>query len=136
MRSLHEIEGFVYNLVKLRMISYLVDHIKGNISGLIQAHLEGTPLDEPLLEAMELRIELPSVRGTWVIESEGEHALVYCTDVGALTTRGQLVRMVLFPTSVHFKYVDQLPVVSQLKGSEMVFVGDGLWGKVDSDPAF
>lgn len=52
--------------------------------------------------------------GTCVIESEGEdgHALIYCTDVGALTTRGQLVRMVLFPTAVRFKYLDQLPIVS------------------------
>ena len=51
--------------------------------------------------------------GTCVIESEGEdgHALIYCTDVGALTTRGQLVRMVLFPTAVRFKYLDQLPIV-------------------------
>ena len=49
-----------------------------------------------------------------MIESEGEdgHALIYCTDVGALTTRGQLVRMVLFPTAVRFKYMDQLPIAS------------------------
>ncbi|CAE8657758.1 unnamed protein product, partial [Polarella glacialis] len=33
------------------------------------------------------------------------------TNIGALTTRGQLIRMVLFPASVKFKYNDQLPVV-------------------------
>lgn len=64
------------------------------------------------VESYDIRVKSNKVyAGTWVIESENEHALVYCTDVGALTTRGQLVRMVLFPTSVHFKYVDQLPVV-------------------------
>eukprot|EP00435_Cladocopium_sp_Y103_P035422 s1144_g9.t1 len=64
------------------------------------------------VESYDIRVKSNKVyAGTWVIESEDDHALVYCTDVGALTTRGQLVRMVLFPTSVHFKYVDQLPVV-------------------------
>ena len=104
------------------------------MSGLIQGHLEGTPLTHqwmiPRSHGNSHRTSaMRSSPGTWVIESENEHALVYCTDVGALTTRGQLVRMVLFPTSVHFKYVDQLPVVSQLKRSEAFFlrwtVGEG-----------
>jgi len=38
-------------------------------------------------------------------------AIMIAMSVGALTTRGQLVRMVLFPTSVRFKYTDQLPIV-------------------------
>ena len=100
MRNLHEMDGFVCNLVKLGMVYYGLSFggpHKGN-------HL--------WLDSSWMKRSSP---GTWVIESENEHALVYCTDVGALTTRGQLVRMVLFPTSVHFKYVDQLPVVSQLK---------------------
>ncbi|CAJ1382268.1 unnamed protein product [Effrenium voratum] len=52
--------------------------------------------------------------GTLALESTGPgdgKALLYCTNVGALTTRGQLVRMVLFPASVKFKYNDQLPIV-------------------------
>ena len=54
--------------------------------------------------------------GTRVIESRGEKengglALIYCTEVGARTARGELVRMVLFPSSVKFKYTDQLPLV-------------------------
>jgi len=57
--------------------------------------------------------------GTRIIESRGEtehggFALLYCTDVGARTTRGELVRMVLFPSSVKFKYNDQLPTVYAL----------------------
>lgn len=42
--------------------------------------------------------------------SEGQ-AVMVATSVGALTTRGQLVRMVLFPTSVRFRYTDQMPIV-------------------------
>jgi len=42
--------------------------------------------------------------------SDGK-ALMVATSVGALTTRGQLVRMVLFPTSVRFRYNDQMPIV-------------------------
>lgn len=52
--------------------------------------------------------------GTLALESTGPaegKAMLYCTNVGALTTRGQLVRMVLFPASVKFKYNDQLPMV-------------------------
>lgn len=52
--------------------------------------------------------------GTGCLQStgpEGGKALMVATAVGALTTRGQLVRMVLFPTSVRFKYNDQLPKV-------------------------
>ncbi|CAE7226903.1 ATP13A3 [Symbiodinium sp. CCMP2456] len=57
--------------------------------------------------------------GTRIIESRGEtehggFALLYCTEVGARTTRGELVRMVLFPSSVKFKYNDQLPTVYAL----------------------
>jgi len=52
--------------------------------------------------------------GTLCLESTGPEegkALMIATAVGALTTRGQLVRMVLFPTSVRFKYNDQMPTV-------------------------
>lgn len=52
--------------------------------------------------------------GTLALESTGPaegKSILYCTNVGALTTRGQLVRMVLFPASVKFKYNDQLPIV-------------------------
>jgi cation-transporting ATPase 13A3/4/5 len=52
--------------------------------------------------------------GTKVLQSNGPEngkAVLIATAVGALTTRGQLVRMVLFPTSVRFKYIDQLPYV-------------------------
>ncbi|CAK0899727.1 unnamed protein product [Prorocentrum cordatum] len=52
--------------------------------------------------------------GTKVLQSNGPasgKAVMIATAVGALTTRGQLVRMVLFPTSVRFKYLDQLPYV-------------------------
>eukprot|EP00931_Biecheleriopsis_adriatica_P039456 TRINITY_DN22565_c0_g1_i1.p1 TRINITY_DN22565_c0_g1~~TRINITY_DN22565_c0_g1_i1.p1 ORF type:complete len:1348 (+),score=245.05 TRINITY_DN22565_c0_g1_i1:60-4046(+) len=52
--------------------------------------------------------------GTLALEStspDGGKSQILCTNVGALTTRGQLVRMVLFPASVKFKYNDQLPIV-------------------------
>jgi len=54
--------------------------------------------------------------GTLALESTGPQSssgksVLLCTNVGALTTRGQLVRMVLFPASVKFKYNDQLPTV-------------------------
>lgn len=52
--------------------------------------------------------------GTLALESTGPgegKSILYCTNIGALTTRGQLVRMVLFPASVKFKYNDQLPIV-------------------------
>lgn len=52
--------------------------------------------------------------GTLSLESTGQHQGKSCmvvTNIGALTTRGQLVRMVLFPSSVRFKYLDQLPIV-------------------------
>ncbi|KAF4660640.1 hypothetical protein FOL47_007062, partial [Perkinsus chesapeaki] len=39
------------------------------------------------------------------------HAVMVVTAVGGLTTKGQLVRMVMFPQSVRFKYHDQLPIV-------------------------
>jgi len=51
--------------------------------------------------------------GTLALESTGQwgKSLMLATNIGALTTRGQLIRMVLFPASVKFKYNDQLPVV-------------------------
>lgn len=52
--------------------------------------------------------------GTLVLQSAGPaggKAVIIATAVGALTTRGQLIRMVLFPSSVRFKYNDQLPLV-------------------------
>mmetsp|Transcript_94359 Transcript_94359/g.197097 ORF Transcript_94359/g.197097 Transcript_94359/m.197097 type:complete len:1298 (-) Transcript_94359:217-4110(-) len=63
--------------------------------------------------------------GTACLESSGPHdnkALLIATAVGALTTRGQLVRMVLFPTSVRFKYNDQLPKVYMLLSCYMVIL--------------
>ena len=57
--------------------------------------------------------------GTRIIESRGAEelggsAILCCTEVGACTARGELVRMVLFPSSVKFKYTDQLPKVYAL----------------------
>jgi len=52
--------------------------------------------------------------GTACLQSTGPHngkAVLIATAVGALTNRGKLVRAVLFPVSVRFKYNDQLPVV-------------------------
>ncbi|EER03922.1 P-type ATPase, putative [Perkinsus marinus ATCC 50983] len=52
--------------------------------------------------------------GTMCMQSTGPHdgrAILMATSVGALTTKGQLIRMVLFPQSVRFKYTDQLPIV-------------------------
>lgn len=52
--------------------------------------------------------------GTECMQSIGPsdgYAVMVATSVGALTTRGQLVRMVLFPTSVRFRYNDQMPLV-------------------------
>jgi len=63
--------------------------------------------------------------GTSCLQSTGPHegkALMIATAVGALTTRGQLVRMVLFPTSVRFKYNDQLPKVYMILCIYMVFL--------------
>jgi len=55
--------------------------------------------------------------GTKCMQSVGPSngkAVLVATSVGALTTRGQLVRMVLFPTSVRFRYNDQMPIVYAL----------------------
>ncbi|EER00609.1 Cation-transporting ATPase, putative [Perkinsus marinus ATCC 50983] len=52
--------------------------------------------------------------GTICMQSTGSFdgkAVMLCTAVGALTSKGQLVRMVLFPQSVRFKYNDQLPII-------------------------
>lgn len=52
--------------------------------------------------------------GTQPLESTGPgkgKCIMIVTNVGALTTRGQLLRMVLFPASVKFKYNEQLPIV-------------------------
>merc|ERR1719230_2255736 len=63
--------------------------------------------------------------GTTCLQSTGPYdgkAVMIATAVGALTTRGQLVRMVLFPTSVRFKYNDQMPVVYGILCVYMVFL--------------
>merc|ERR1719210_1871431 len=63
--------------------------------------------------------------GTECMQSVGPSeglAVMVATSVGALTTRGQLVRMVLFPTSVRFKYNDQLPKVYGLLSIYMVIL--------------
>ncbi|KAF4731469.1 hypothetical protein FOZ62_004032, partial [Perkinsus olseni] len=51
--------------------------------------------------------------GTLCMESTGVHdkAVMVVTAVGGSTTKGQLIRMVMFPQSVRFKYHDQLPIV-------------------------
>ncbi|KAF4729851.1 hypothetical protein FOZ62_008146, partial [Perkinsus olseni] len=52
--------------------------------------------------------------GTLCMQSTGSHlghAVMVVTATGGLTTKGQLVRMVMFPQSVRFKYDDQLPIV-------------------------
>lgn len=52
--------------------------------------------------------------GTLTLESTGPFggkAAMIATSVGASTTRGQMIRMVLFPSTVSFKYTDQLPIV-------------------------
>eukprot|EP00929_Paragymnodinium_shiwhaense_P069047 TRINITY_DN34836_c0_g1_i1.p1 TRINITY_DN34836_c0_g1~~TRINITY_DN34836_c0_g1_i1.p1 ORF type:complete len:1365 (+),score=345.52 TRINITY_DN34836_c0_g1_i1:125-4219(+) len=57
--------------------------------------------------------------GTTCLQSTGPHdgkAVLIATAVGALTTRGQLVRMVLFPQEVRFKYNDQLPTIYMILG--------------------
>ncbi|CAK9059542.1 unnamed protein product [Durusdinium trenchii] len=78
---------------------------------------EPMPVAKTPIESDEIRPKSNKVfAGTRVLESEGlpedqHRALVYCTEVGALTTRGSLVRMVLFPASVRFKYTEQLPQV-------------------------
>jgi cation-transporting ATPase 13A3/4/5 len=67
--------------------------------------------DEPLTKKNR------AFAGTNCLQSVGPKdgkAVMIATAVGALTTRGQLVRMVLFPTSVRFKYIDQLPTVYAL----------------------
>eukprot|EP00928_Gymnodinium_smaydae_P013850 TRINITY_DN15027_c1_g1_i1.p1 TRINITY_DN15027_c1_g1~~TRINITY_DN15027_c1_g1_i1.p1 ORF type:complete len:1307 (-),score=256.90 TRINITY_DN15027_c1_g1_i1:267-4187(-) len=63
--------------------------------------------------------------GTLSLESTGPgegKSIIVATNIGALTTRGQLVRMVLFPTTVKFKYNDQLPLVYALLCVYMVFL--------------
>jgi len=64
--------------------------------------------------------------GTKCLQSIGPHegkAVIIATAVGALTTRGQLVRMVLFPATVRFKYNDQLPTVYGLMALYTLIAG-------------
>ncbi|KAF4650416.1 hypothetical protein FOL47_001171, partial [Perkinsus chesapeaki] len=51
--------------------------------------------------------------GTLCMESTGTDgkAKMVVTAVGCSTTKGQLIRMVMFPQPVRFKYHDQLPIV-------------------------
>lgn len=84
-----------------------------------ESMLTGEPMPIQKLPVEDSADEIPSKKniayaGTACLQSVGPHngkAVMVATAVGARTTRGQLVRMVLFPASVRFKYNDQLPTV-------------------------
>ncbi|KAF4755500.1 hypothetical protein FOZ63_007849, partial [Perkinsus olseni] len=52
--------------------------------------------------------------GTRCVQSSGssdERAVMVVSAIGGLTTKGQMIRLVMFPEPVRFKYHDQLPLV-------------------------
>ncbi|KAF4650264.1 hypothetical protein FOL47_001329, partial [Perkinsus chesapeaki] len=84
-----------------------------------ESMLTGEPLpvqkvEAPNFEGAKFGSKNKVYAGTMCMQSNGDYhdrAVMFVTAVGGLTTKGQLVRMVMFPQSVKFKYLDQLPLV-------------------------